>query len=241
MSARLSRFLPFLLAAAASLAQTAVVDRVAASVNGIAIPESALRRAMVLSPLERQAGESPEAFRARVLDALIDQNLQYEDALRFGPASPDAAEIEGAVAKLRARLAEEGKDPSAEFSRAGMTADDVRASVERQLIVQRYLRERFRPISLADEERARAEYDERYAPERRAAGLPVPAFEQVSEDMRARARERAFDEEVEKWVKELREKAKIAIYPTPTAPTGQSAPVVIATAPAAARTPAPAN
>lgn len=240
MPARLSRYLPLLLAAAAaSLAQTAVVDRVAASVNEVAIPESAVRRAMVLSPLSREEGETLEAFRARVLDALIDQNLQYEDALRFGPSPPDASEIEGTIAKLRARLAGEGKDPAAEFARAGMTAEDVRASVERQLVVQRYLRERFRFSAAADEERARAEYDERYAPERRAAGLPVPAFDQVAEQMRARVQQRAFDEEVEKWIKELREKATIKVYPPPSTPADLGAPVVISTAPAAPRTPTP--
>lgn len=235
------RYLAALLAAAASLAQTAIVDRVAASVNDVAIPESAVRRAMLLSPLTPEAGESPEAFRARVLDALIDQHLQYEDALRFGPAAPDASEIEAAMAKLRARLAEGGKDPAAEFARVAMTADDVRASVERQLVVQRYLRERFRSSALPDEDRARAEYDERYAPERRAAGLPVPPFERVAEEMRARAQQRGFDAEVEKWLEELREKSKITIYPAPSAPAGLGAPIVISTAPAGTRTPVPAN
>ena len=61
----------------------------------------------------------------------------------------------------RERLRAEGKDPAEEFARAGMTADDVRASLERQLVVQRYLKERFRAGTVADEERARTEYDER--------------------------------------------------------------------------------
>lgn len=242
VTARFLRCLPLLLAAVAvSLAQTAIVDRVAASVNGAAIPESAVRRAMVLSPLAREAGESPEAFRARVLEALIDQNLQYEDALRFGPSPPDASEIEAAMAKLRERLAQAGTEPGAEFARAGMTAEDVRASVERQLVVQRYLRERFRTAVVTDEESARAEYGERYAPERRGAGLPVPPFEKVAEEMRVRAQQRGFDAEVEKWIKELREKAKITVYPAPAAPAGLGAPVVISTAPAGTRTPAPSN
>lgn len=242
MRARLSRFLLLLpFAAAASRAPAELVDRVAASINGVAIPESAVRRAMVLSPLERQEGESAAAYRARVLDALIDQSLEYEDALRFGPPPPDASEIEGALARLRARLAEEGKDPTTEFRKAGMTDDDVRASVERQLVVQRYLRERFRPSAVGEDERARAEYAERYAPERRAAGLPVPAFDEVAEDMRARVRQRSYDEEVEKWLRDLRDRARIRIYPTPSAPVGQGTPVVLATAPPAARTPSPAN
>ena len=67
-----------------------IVDRIAATVNDTAIPESEVRKAMVVSALLPQTGEGSEAFRARVLDALIDQHLEYEDALRFGPAPPDA-------------------------------------------------------------------------------------------------------------------------------------------------------
>jgi parvulin-like peptidyl-prolyl isomerase len=235
------RLLPLLLLAAAALGQSTLVDRVAASVNDTAIPESAVRRALVLSPLARDADEAPEAYRSRVLDALIDQHLQYEGAERFGPAPPDAADVEAAMARVRQRLVEEGKVPEEEFARAGMTVADVRASVERQLVVQRYLQDRFRPIAIADEGRARSEYEEFYVPEQRAAGLPATPYEQVAEQMRERSQQRGFDEEVARWIAELRDKAKITIYPTPTSATGQGPPVLIATAPPAAATPAPAT
>jgi hypothetical protein len=212
--------------AAAAPATAALLDWVAASVNDVAIPESVVRRAMVLSGLPRASGETDAAFRGRVLEALIDQQLQYEEALRFGPEPPDAREIEEAMKKVSDRLREEGKEPAREFAAAGMTSDDVRASVERQLVVQRYLRERFRPGTLADEQRARVEYDERFAPERRAAGQAVPSFDEVAEQMRARARERSFDDEVEKWVKELRDKARIRIYPMPSASAAEPGPLV---------------
>lgn len=240
MRPRASRLVSaFLLAAAASLGQTVLVDRVAASVNDIAIPESAVRRAMLLSPLVREPGETEGAFRSRVLDALIEQRLQYEDALRFGPEPPDAAEIEAALAKVSERLKAEGKNPAEEIARAGLTEEEVRGSVERQLVVQRYIRERFRPAALEEEERARVEYEEHFVPERRAEGLPAPPFEQVAGQMRERAQQRAIDEEVDKWIQELREKARITIYPPPAPAAGQGAPIVIATAPAPTRTPAP--
>ena len=129
-----------------------LVDRVAASVNDTAIPESEVRRAMLLSPLRPEPGETPEAFRTRIVNALIDQHLQYEDALRFGPAPPDAAEVSAALERLRERLRAEGKDPAAEFAAAGLTPEQVRASVERQLIISRYLRERFRPTTFVGED-----------------------------------------------------------------------------------------
>jgi hypothetical protein len=234
---RPSRWWIVLLAACAPVARAVLVDWVAASVNDVAIPESTVRRAMVLAPLPRAPGETDQAFRARVLDALIEQQLQYEEALRFGPEAPKAEEIEAAMTALSARLRAEGKDPAQEFAGSGMTLDDVRASVERQLVVSRYLRERFRTGSLADEERARAEYEGRYVPERKSAGQPVLPFEEVADQMRAAVRERSFDEEVEKWVQELREKARITIYPTPGTAAGQGAPIVLEAVPVATPTP----
>jgi hypothetical protein len=237
--AGVKRVAPILLLAAAG-AIAATVDRIAATVNDVAIPESEVRRAIAVSALQPAPGESPEAFRMRVLDAMIDERLQYDDALRFGPAVPDAADVEAALRKLRDRLGKEGKNPDAEFAAAGLSPEQARGMVERQLIIERYLQERFRPIAFADEDRAREEYEKRYVPERKAAGLPIPPFEEVSEEMRSRSQQRVFAEEVQKWMKELREKARIAIYRIPIPAASGRTPVVIATAPAAPpRTPTP--
>lgn len=216
-----------------------IVDRIAATVNESAIPESDVRRAMVVSALEPRPGEDAEAFRARVLDALIEERLEFEDAARFGPAAPDAAAIDKAMAGLRERLKADGKDPDAEFAAAGMTADEVRASIERQLVIAQYLRERFSPIAYADEEAAREEYEKRYVPEQNAAGLPVASFDAVAEAMRRRSSERMFEQQVAKWLKDLRQKARISIYRIPVAVPADRAPVVLSGAPPAARTPAP--
>jgi hypothetical protein len=211
-----------LLAALVSFAAGEVVDRIAATVNDVAIPESEVRKAIVTSGLRPEPLESPDAFRARVLDALVDQHLEYEDAQRFGPAPPDAAEIATAMRRLEDRLRADGKDPQAEFVRAGLTREEVRASIERQLLIARYLRERFTPVALADEERAREEYEKFYVPERRAAALAVPPFESVADEMRKRAQGKAFDEEIDKWRRELRQKARVAIYRIPVPiPTGR--------------------
>ncbi len=203
--------LPILLMAA-SMSQSTIVDRIAATVDDVAITESEVRKSIAISPLSPNPGEAPAAFRARILDAMVDERLSYDDALRFGPAPPDAADVTAALTKLRDRLRGQGKDPAKEFAAAGMTADEVRASVERQLVIQRYLQERFRPVALADEDRARDEYDKFYVPERQAAGQAAEPFEKVVEEMRRRAQQRVFDDEVEKWLKDLREKASIAIY-----------------------------
>jgi hypothetical protein len=204
-----------------------VIDRIAATVNDTAIPESEVRRAMVVSDLRPRPDEDAEAFRLRVLDALIEEHLEYEDAIRFGPASPNAFEIDQAMANLRDRLKSEGKDPDAEFARAGMTVDQVRASIERQLVISAYLRERFSPIAFADEQDARDEYEKRYVPEEKAAGRTPQPFEKVADEMRRRFSTRTFDEEVAKWLKDLRQRARVSIFRVPAAVPEGRTPVVL--------------
>lgn len=210
---------------------TAVVDRIAATVDDVAIPESAVRRAMVASALRVGPGEPAEAFRLRVLEAMIDQHLQYDDAVRFGPAPPDPADVTAAVQKLRERLKADGRDPDKEFAAAGLKPEELRSALERQLIVQRHLNERFRPLSIADAQRSRDEYDQHYVPEAIAAGKAPAPFESVGDEMRARSQQRVFDEEVEKWMRELRARARIAIYGLPPPYPEGAKPVILSTAP----------
>ncbi len=221
-------------------AAAVIVDRIAATLDDVAIPESDVRKAIAVSALRPEPGEDPAAFRRQVLDALIDQRLQYREALRFGPAVPDAAEVDAAMKTLRERLQSEGRDPAAEFAQAGMTVEDVRSSLERQLVVQNYLKERFRPIAIADEERAREEYDTRYTAERKAAGAPAEPFEAVAEDMRRRSQQRVYNEEARKWMKEIRQRARVAVYKI-ALPIGEGRAPVPLPAPPRALPPAPAS
>jgi hypothetical protein len=216
---------------AALPAAAAIVDRVAATVDDAAIPESEVRKEMVVSGLRPEPGESADAFRTRVLNALIDRLLEYEDAVRFGPAPPDAAEIEKAMETLRRRLRDEGKNPDEEFRQAGMTVEEVRSSLANQLVIARYLRERFSPIAYADTAQAREEYDRVYVPEQKAAGLPVEPFEAVAEEMRRRYSDRAFDAAVTKWLDGLRQKARISVYRIPVEMPTDRTRVVLSSAP----------
>jgi len=190
-----------------------VIDRVAATVDEVAIAESDIRKAIVVGAVRPEAGESAGAFRSRVLDALIDQRLQYREALRFGPPTPEPQDVDAALRRLKDRLRAQGKDPAREFVSAGMTEEEVRSALERQIVVQRYLEERFRPVAVADEDRAREEYEKFYVPERRAAGEVPRPFESVADDMRRNSQQRVYDEEADRWMKEIRQKARISIFP----------------------------
>ncbi len=220
---------PLLLLALLAPAGAETVDRIVATVDGRAITELELHRAELAGTIAREPGESGEAYRGRVLSEMIDEYLRYRDALRFAPAPPDTAELDAAMQRLAARLKSEGKDPAGEFRRAGMTSDDVRAMLEKQLVVARYLKERFASLALISPEDLQEEYA-KLGEEARRRGEASPRFEDVEEMLRERIRERRTSEEIDKWTRDLREKARIAILGPPP-PLGSRKPVVVSRVP----------
>lgn len=199
------------IALALRIAGGAVVDRIVATVDGRAITESELARAIVTGGIPRAAGEAEGSYRSRVLSEMIDEFVRYRDALRFSPAPPDAAEIRKAFEGLRARLVSEGKDPAAAFRDAGLSEETVRAAIARQLVVSRYVKDRFSALAIVAEDELRQEYEGAFSSELKAAGRAVPSYSEAEETLRARLRDRKTSEEVEKWTHELREKARITI------------------------------
>jgi len=197
-----------LLLAAAAAAGAATLDRIVATVDERAITLTELDRAILTGALAREAGEAEDAFRERVLSEMIDEYLRYRDALRFLPAGPDPARVDAAFDSLQSRLRAAGKDPEAEFRAAGMSDAEVRASLERQLVVTQYVRDRFAALAFVTPE----DLDQEYAAvseEYRKSGRVPPPREGLEEELRDRVRDRRTAEEVDKWTKELREKARI--------------------------------
>ena len=182
-------------------ASAGILDRVAATVDGRAITESEVQRTILTSGLAPIPNESVSMFRDRVLSEMIDDYLRYRDALRFSPMPPDAAAVDAALARLRERLKSEGKNPDGEFRKAGMSVEEVRASIEKQLVVSQYVRERFSALAFVSSEDLQKEYEGPFSEAYRQAGRPVPPFASAQEDVREELRGRRTADEVEKLKK----------------------------------------
>jgi hypothetical protein len=207
-----------------------VFDRVVASVDGRAITRLELDRGVLTGGLPRENGESEEAYRGRVLTEVIDEYLRYRDAERFAPAPPAAREIDDAYRALRERLAREGKDPDVEFRAAGMSEPEIRGSVEKQLVVRRYIQDRIVSLVMISPEEIQAAYEGPFAEVYRRDGRAAPPLDGARETIGEDLRNRKINAELEKWTQDLRAKARIRILGEGP-PLGPRKPVVVTKVP----------
>jgi hypothetical protein len=203
----------------------ATLDRIIATVDERAITQTELDRAVLTGAIAKEPGEAEEPYRDRVLSEMIDEYLRYRDALRFLPAPPDPARVDDAFEAVRARLRAAGKDPEAEFRVAGMSDVEVRASLERQLVVTQYVRDRFAALAFVSPDDLAQEYAA-VTEEYRKTGRTPPARAALEEELRDRVRDRRTAEEVGKWTKELREKARITRLGPPVISPDRKATVI---------------
>ncbi len=207
----ISRRLSILLLAIALPARAGVVDRVGAVVDRQVITVSEVNQMVELRFFARNAGESEDDFRHRILEALIAQALRFRDVERFGAEEIPKDSIEARVTEISKRFPTPA-DLDAALKRVELTPDELRALVKRQLQVEAYIQERFAPLVFVSNEEIDAYYHGAWSQQRRQRGLAVPPLAEVREEIRALLRASRLQEEIEKWTTQLRERANVDIY-----------------------------
>ncbi len=188
-----------------------LVDRIVAVVDEDPILASALDRAIGLGLVSQGADESDLVFRRRVLDQMLAERLRAHEVDRFGFTEISLAQVDRAVAALESRFADrrafEGR-----LSEFGLTMDDVRQIVARQVMVLTYVDERLGPRVFVSLDDIREYYDSVLTPEMKSTGQSVPDLDRVREEIREVIREQRLNEEIERWTEELRREADIEDY-----------------------------
>jgi len=119
---------------------------VAARVNGVVIPGAMVTEAIDLF-LAQQRGRSPEpteaersGMRTDVLEALINQELMLQEAEQDG-ITAESAEIDRQMGEL---VSQHGSPEAMreQLAEVGMTQDGVKQLLERNMIIEKFLRQR---------------------------------------------------------------------------------------------------
>ena len=165
----------------------------------------------------RRPGESDAELRERVVDGLIEQRLRFHEVDRSGYHRVPVAEIEARMADIAAAFPDR-----AAFRRRlgelGMTEEEVRQLVARQLAVLTYVTERLGARVFVGFDDIRAHYQETLVPDLERRGEPVPPLDEVREAVRAVLHEQRLNQELERWTEELRSEADVLVFPAPPEP-----------------------
>lgn len=197
--------------AAGEVAVPELVDRIVAVVDEDPILASALDRAIGLGLVSQGPDESDLAFRRRVLDQMLAERLRAHEVDRFGFTEISLAQVDRAVAALESGFADH-RAFEERLSEFGLTMDDVRQMVARQVMVLTYVDERLGPRVFVSLDDIREYYDSVLTSEMKSTGQRVPELDRVREEIRDLLREQRLNEEIERWTEELRREADIEDY-----------------------------
>jgi hypothetical protein len=191
-----------------------LVDRIAAVVGDEIVLESEIRKLVAVGFLTRNPGETPEAYRDRVLDGRIVDLLRERQLRRSGGFEPKPEDVEARVVALEGRLSKEsGTSAAAALAAAGTTREELVLWVRRGLALESFVRERLAPGLKVGEADLRAYYDTTFRETARKRGLAtVPPFEDVREEIRDVVREVKLNAEIERWTAQLRGETRVLIY-----------------------------
>lgn len=191
-------------------ADLALQDRILAVVNEDTILHSDVEQVIGLGLVERREGESDSELRRRVLGGLIEQSLRFQQVGRFGFGRMDPERIEAQMRVLRADY-ESDEAFREHLHGLGLTVQEVRQIVSRQLAVLDYVEERLGPRVFVGLEDIRAYYEEVLVAEAEERSAEVPPLAEVRETIRRLLKDRRLNEEIERWTEELRREADVRI------------------------------
>ena len=205
--------------------KTALQDRVLAVVDEDPILASDVERAIRLGLEQPKPGETDGQLRRRVLDALIDQRLQFHEVDRFNFEQVPVDEIQKRVAEIRSRYPDEASFQKA-LKEVGLDLKGLRQLVARQLLVVTYVDEQLGANVFVEPDDISRYYRDVLTPEMRKRGQQPPPLDDVREDIRETLKQQKMTQEMTRWTRELRDKADIVVYSANSKPNQPLPPVV---------------
>ena len=181
------------------------IDRVLAVVNGEPITFSEVLEAIALTP-----GAAPPPTHEETLERLIDARLMEHEARRYLQEPPSEEEGEATLRALVDRFATP-EDYRVTLRRLGIAEDYLRKRIQRELVVDRYVDRRFRPLVQVAQREVEEYYRTVLLPDL-DAGSPATLVE-VEGLIRNILEERDLNRRISAWVDELKSGASIVRLP----------------------------
>lgn len=202
-----------LAAGLAAGARGEIIDRIAVSVGDRVITETDLDREIrITALLNNQKPDLSPANKRKTAERMVDQTLVRSEleASRYPP--PSAADVESALQEEKARY---GSDAAYRrvLAESGVTEDDLKARLQWQLMLVRFIGVRFRPgIQITDADILK--YFNEHMREGLIAEHPgqTPAVDAYRAGIEQTLISQAADLQVEQWLKEARRRTRIQYH-----------------------------
>ena len=187
-----------------TFAEAELVDRIVAIIDREVIMLSEAEQAVWLVELS-----SDEAAGLRdVVERLIEARLIEREVARFTDSPVPDELVEERLARVRSSF------PSAEaldamLSSRGMSREELRSEVSRQLAVNRYLERRFRALTYVSDDDIESYFLAEVLPE--LSDERGPTLEETDQ-IRRILEEQRFNERVDQWIAGLKKRSHIRRY-----------------------------
>lgn len=187
-----------------------VVDRIVARIEGDIILQSQVRELGAFQQLIEGRAETDN----QLLQELIEQWIVQTEASASRFQQPAQSEVDRELARIRAQFTPEAKY-EARLRELGLTDDQVRETLTREIYVERYVDYKFRPSVQVDQAAVDAYYKNELLPALAKRNEPPPARTQVENDIREVLIQRGISDLTTKWLDDTKSRLKIEIEAPP--------------------------
>jgi hypothetical protein len=213
--------LGFLILLVTGSAQAEEIDRLLAAVNGKVITDGDLRLARNLNAVSALGKRGMTRTFNEELNRLVELELLRQELENFAAAPPEESRVVARMDELRNAYAEIGGLDTL-LARIGLQEAELRAYVTLQTAVDRFVDYRFRPFIVISPEQKQIFYQQRLLPQlKRSPGAQIPTLEEVSGKIEEILTEEKVNEELNRWLVEIRRYSRVEFFREET-PAGGS-------------------
>jgi hypothetical protein len=184
------------------------VDGIAARIGNDVLTDSEVRELQDYQKLvEGQAQD-----RAKVIEELVDQWIVQTEAVATKFPHPTADEVSLEFQTLLKQFPSRDQF-QARLTHIGLTEDEVRQVLERQLYYIRFLNYKFHAATQVTAAQIESYYQQELAPQLHKRGVSVPPLDQVEAQIRQLLTQEEINEKAAQWLEEAKARLRIVIQP----------------------------
>jgi len=190
-----------------------IVDHIVARIEGDIILESQLRELGAFQQLIEGHAENDD----KLLAELIEQWIVQSEAEASHFPGPAKLEVDREMGRLGAKFGTSEKY-AAKLRELGLSSEEARELLQRQIYIERYLDYKFRPTVQIEPAAVEEYYAKELVPQMAKNNQPVPSRADVEEQIREVLVQRGISDLTAKWLDETKSRLKIELPPSDAKP-----------------------